>query len=115
LLPLFCLLLFGTLDLARYAKSMTELSHAAHVGVMTAENTYNASGTPVTGDDVLHAVQTAYPGATVVPSVGLGTPVPANSTVTVQVSTAFMPITPFVRNLNRSGTITAMSQGRTLP
>ena len=113
LLPLLCLLLFGTLDLARYAKTQTELNNAAHVGVMKATNTLDPQGTPISIPTVVAAVRTAYPAATVTVIPGSGN-VPPDSTVTVQVSTSFKPTTPFVRNMLNIKKITGSSAGHTL-
>lgn len=116
LLPLLCLLLFGSLDLGRYIKTQTELNNAAHVGVMVAQNAEDNHGNPITGAQVILAVQTAYPNAT-----HIGIPidatasVPRNSSFTVQVTTTFSPITPFVRTLFNITQLTGSSTGQTLP
>jgi Flp pilus assembly protein TadG len=116
LLPMLCLLLFGSVDLGRYIKTVTELNNAAQVGVRVAQNTENAQGTPITGGDVYNAVQTAYPGATnIVVPVGTSTPVPSNSSFTVQVTANFGLITPFVRTLVNVHSATGSSTGQTLP
>jgi Flp pilus assembly protein TadG len=110
--PLFCLLLFGTLDLARLAKTVTELNTAAHVGVMTAINTYDSTGTQaITVAQVQQAAREAVPSNLMVTDVtvlnGSGsvlassTQVPANTTIIVRVAAKFVPLTPVVRNLDQ--------------
>jgi Flp pilus assembly protein TadG len=114
LLPLLCLLLFGTLDLARYAKTVTELNNAAHVGLMKAQNTYDASGTPIAMSTVVAAARNADAQATVVVVPSLAT-VPPDAIIRVEASTKFRPITPFVANLRGTSVITGSSTGKTLP
>src|SRR5439155_10257211 len=98
LLPLLCLLLFGTLDLGRYLKTQTELNNAAHVGVMVAQNTKDHLGNFITVPTVVAAVQTAYPAATVTVIPGTGN-FQVSPDVTVRVTTNFSPVTPFVHTM----------------
>lgn len=117
LLPLICLLLFGTIDIARYIRATVELNHAAQVGVRLAINTYQQGkdAVPVTNHDVVQAVQQAYPAATVVAPVDNSTSVSPGTSYTVTLTSKFGMITPFVANLKGVQSIRVASTGTTLP
>ena len=122
LMPIFCLLLFGTLDLARYIRLQVELNHAANVGLTVAQQSYScpstctvAQETPVTQDTVTAAIQAADPQATVVPQYPANATVVPNATYVVVAKSNYSPITPFVRTLKGATHITAVSSGVTLP
>lgn len=117
LLPLICLLLFGTIDTARYIRATVELNHAAEVGVRTAINSYQQgkSGVAVTNHDVVNAVEQAYPAATVVVPSDNSAAITTNSSYTVTLVTKFGVITPFVATLKDIQAINVTSTGTSLP
>jgi Flp pilus assembly protein TadG len=119
LLPLLCLLLFGTLDVARYIRVHAELDHAAHDGLMIAQNSYyvapSGTSTPVTQATVTAAIQNADPDATVVPMASPQATVAPGTTYTVVVKAGYKPIAPFVATLKGLQSVTVSTSGITMP
>lgn len=114
LLPFFCLLLFGTIDLGRLIQAHTRVSNAAHLAMRDVQNVENGNtDTAVVTSDVATAVQNNFPGITI--TISPAGSVVSNETVVITATNQFSMITPFVRNMVGVYTIKQVSTGTTLP